>query len=270
MPYDRVLGTLYLGKGIIVRKDDSPGRIPEVQSEVDREQLVLNHLPLIKSLARRLGHLLPPSVELSDLVSAGVVGFIDALARYNPKQGAKLQTFAEFRIRGAMLDCLRGLDWAPRSLRRWTRQLERVFRALEQRLGRPPTAEELCGEMKVDLDKLNRMASEAHGATLDSLEGSTDPSGLPDRDCRRQSAVSAIRDLPLDQYETSEIREILVAAVASLPRQQRIVISLRYFEELSVLEIARTLRVNSSRVSQLHMKALCALRGMLSELVAAA
>ncbi len=231
---------------------------------------MLSHLPQITNLARRIASQLPPRVDASDLVSAGVIGFMTALARYNPKRGAQLRTFAEFRIRGAMLDCLRESDWAPRGLRKQTRILGSTCSALERKLGRTPTPDELCAEMRIRLDDLNRLVFDLQGAAVGSLDEDPKPEVGHNRECLLQSLACPAQSLPSALCQASEVRDILAAAIDTLPRQQHLVVSLRYYDELNVVEIAGILGVSSSRVSQLHSKALKALRVLLSPLELAA
>ncbi len=250
------------------RTDRKYNRLTVTRPEMDR--LVLDHLPLIKTLARRLSHLLPPNVETCDLVSAGIIGFMNAIEKYDPSRGAKLRTFAEFRIRGAMLDCLRGLDWAPRSLRQQSKKLRQACETLAQRLGREPAPEELCEEMKIGLDEMHQIERHAHTVNLTSLECRDARGDRREKACQIDSSISSPGSTPSHAYAISERRDILARAIDSLPRTQRLVISLRYYDELGTLDIARVLQVNASRVSQLHTKAISALRARLARIDAAA
>jgi RNA polymerase sigma factor for flagellar operon FliA len=241
---------------------ETPANISNVN---ERERLILENLAQVKIIAKRIHSKIPPGVELSDLVSAGILGLIDAIGKFNPSHKVRLKTFAEHRIRGAMLDSLRNLDWSPRSLRVKSRKLQAVCGALEQSLGRLPTDEEksdalgigiseyheltkMIGRMKVDsLD----MAGNNNNQKTQSLSGS-----IPDSPTGRPSAI----------FERSEISNIMSLAMDKLPKRERLIISLYYFEELTMREIGEILGVNESRISQMHTNAIHRLKEKLRSL----
>lgn len=230
------------------------------QSNAERDELILEHLPQIKYIAQRISTKLPSHVELNDLVSAGILGLLDAIEKFDPNRGVKFKTYAELRIKGAILDSLRNLDWAPRSLRKKSKDLERVHRDLEQRLGRPATDKEVCEEMEITLEEFYELVDQIKGLNLGSFQ---ELSGQDD-DKNGEPLVKYVPDAPsLDPFfvfHKSEIQGILSTAIDTLPKKERLVVSLYYFDELTMKEIGKVLGVNESRVSQLHTKAMLRLR----------
>ncbi len=226
----------------------------------EREQLILEHLPQIKYIAQRISTKLPSHVELNDLVSAGVLGLLDAIEKFDPTRGVKFKTYAELRIKGSILDSLRNLDWAPRSLRKKSKDLEKVYKDLEQRLGRPACDKEVCDEMGITLDEFYELVDQIKGLTL----GSFQELAPQDDDRNSEPLVKYIPDAPqMDPfflYHASEIHGLLGGAIDMLPKKERLVVSLYYYDELTMKEIGKVLGVNESRVSQLHTKAMLRLR----------
>lgn len=231
-----------------------------VQPNPERDELILEHLPQIKYIAQRISAKLPSHVELNDLVSAGVLGLLDAIEKFDPNRGVKFKTYAELRIKGAILDSLRNLDWAPRSLRKKSKDLERVYRELEQRFGRPATDKEVCDEMEISLEEFYELVDQIKGLNL----GSFQELASQEEDKNAEPLVKYIPDAPqLDPFfvfHKSEIQKILATAIDTLPKKERLVVSLYYFDELTMKEIGKVLGVNESRVSQLHTKAMLRLR----------
>lgn len=226
-----------------------------------RDELIDKYAPLVKYIAERLAARLPSSVEVEDLVSTGVLGLIDALDKFVPDKGVKFKTYAEFRIRGAMLDYLRRQDWAPRSMRRKERQLSQIFRDLEQRLKRPATHEEAAEEMGVSMDEFADLLNKARGLSLLSLNRTRDEGdeggelldAIPDED----------EHTPFELLKRQEIRDLIAKKINGLPEKERMVISLYYYNELTMKEIGRALNVTESRVSQLHSSAILRLKSHL-------
>lgn len=238
--------------------------------ESSRENLILHYAPLVKVMAGRVGSRLPRHVEQSDLVSYGLTGLLGAIERYDPERGVKFKTFALTRIRGAMIDALRSLDWVPRRVRKDARDLERVESGLGARLGRVPTETELADGLGLDLEALRARLLEIADSRLYSLDapllGGSDqglngeaslldvvPSpGLADP----QKALDAVQ-------ETCDLRAVLSDAIGDLPEGQQFVLACRYREDLRLGEIGEVMGVSESRVSQLHTKALISLRAVL-------
>jgi len=225
-----------------------------------REQLILEHLPQVKLIARRIHERLPESVSLDDLVSTGIVGLISAIDRFDPAQNVKLKTYAEYKIRGAILDSLRGLDWAPRQQRRRSKQIETVIAELEQRLHRSPSEEEIAAELEIPLEEYHDWLSEARGINLGSLEHHA-----PDEEGRDLLRFVADReeDWPLQLLERAELRRLLAQAISRMPYIERTVLGLYFQQELTLREIARIVNLHESRVSQLKTQAIVRLRAFL-------
>ena len=235
-------------------------------SNTERDELILEHLPQIKYIAQRISAKLPAHVELNDLVSAGVLGLLDAIDKFDESRGVKFKTYAELRIKGAILDSLRNLDWAPRSLRKKSKDLEKVYRELEQRLGRPVTDKEICDEMEITLEEFYELVDQIKGLNLGSfheLSNQEDENG-------GELLVKYVPDAPeMDPFflfHKTEIQGILATAIDTLPKKERLVVSLYYFDEMTMKEIGKVLGVNESRVSQLHTKAMLRLRTKLKKM----
>ena len=235
-------------------------------ADSERDALILEHMAQIKYIAQRISTKLPAHVELNDLVGTGVLGLLDAIEKFDPNRGVKFKTYAELRIKGAILDSLRNLDWAPRSLRKKSKDLERVCHDLEQRLGRPATDKEICDEMAVSLEEFYELVDQLKGLNLGSFQ---ELAGHDDEK-NGDPLVTYIPDAPqLDpffMFQKSEVKGILSSAIDLLPKKERLVISLYYFDELTMKEIGKVLGVNESRVSQLHTKAMLRLRSKLRKM----
>ena len=231
---------------------------PALPKVADREALIVETLPLIRQIAQRIALRLSGTVEIPDLVNAGVIGLLDAIDKFEPAKGVKFRTYAEVRIRGAILDSLRQLDWAPRSLRRKGKKLQRVREGLNQTLGRQAADEELARALGSDLEEYHALVDQLHGLKVSSLHtGELEDSGdhidfFPDDGSNN----------PQLRYETKEVARILGEAIQSLPPKERTVLSLYYFEEFTMKEIGNLLGVNESRVSQIHASATTRLRHM--------
>ena len=231
--------------------------LPAVPEPVDRDRLLLEHLPTVRYVARRIHERLPQHVELDDLISAGVVGLIDAFTKFDHSKKVQFKSYAQFRIRGAILDSLRSLDWSPRELRRKGRAVEEAIRTQTQRLGRAPSEQEIAGEMHIALNDYQALLGDLKGLEIGSLhmersEDSGDEElayipGSPEED-------------PLFRCLQGEMKQRLTDAVDDLPEKERLVLTLYYFEELTMKEIGATLGVVESRVSQIHSSAVLRLR----------
>lgn len=224
-----------------------------------REQLIVQYLPLVKRVAARMVGTLPRSIRLDDLVSAGIVGLLSALDHFDPRLGVKFETFAMNRIRGSMVDSLRELDWVPRSIRKKARQLERAMDELAQRLGRLPQDQELADSMSVSIADYHQLLDEVNVAVLLSLDDS-----LPNS----HGGNASLADLATDsqsisgqeRVEEHETKSQMVRSLRLLPEQEKLVVALYYYEELTLKEIGDVLGLTESRVSQIHSKAMLKLR----------
>jgi len=229
----------------------------------DRDALLLEHLPTVRYLARRIHERLPQHVDLEDLVSAGVVGLIDAFSKFDHSKKVQFKSYAQFRIRGAILDSLRTLDWSPRELRRKGRAVEEAIRSATQRLGRAPAEHEIATELGLALGEYQQLLGQLKGLEIGSLhmersEDSGDEElayipGSPEED-------------PLFRCMQGEMKQHLIDAIEELPEKERMVLTLYYYEELTMKEIGLTLGVVESRVSQIHSSAVLRLRSALAGL----
>lgn len=228
----------------------------------EREQLILEHMPQVRLIARRIHDRLPETVSLEDLVSTGVVGLISAIDRYDPSHGVKLKTYAEYKIRGAILDSLRGLDWAPRQQRRRSKLIELAISNLEQSLHRAPNEEEIAAELGIAVSEYRDWLTEIRGLNLGSLE-----SHPPDEDGREllRFVADSEESWPSNLLERAELRRILAQAIARMPAIERTVLGLYFQEELTLREIALVIQLHESRVSQLKTQAIARLRAFLNK-----
>lgn len=226
----------------------------------EKESLILEYAPTIKYIAQRIAARLPPHISVEDLINAGVIGLIDAIEKFDPTRDNTFKTYAEFRIRGAMLDELRGLDWVPRSVRQKESALERAYEALERRFGRSATDEEVAEKLEISLRDFYEWLNQVKGVSLLSLE----TLGMRATD---GEAINLLDILPGDDtkgpsfiFQTHRLKEIVARAIDDLPYQEKIVVSLYYYEELTMKEIGKVLEITESRVSQIHTKSILHLR----------
>jgi RNA polymerase sigma factor FliA len=232
-------------------------------NEAQCEKLLLDHLPHVQYVARRIHTRLPPQVLLEDLVHAGILGLMDAVRKYDPSKNVQLKHYAEFRIRGAILDSLRLVDWSPRALRRQSRRLEQAISQCKARLGRDPSEAEIAAELQMSLDSLQHLRGDLRGLDIESLQsGTEDSSGDPPESC----AESGDKD-PYQQALRSEMSSLLDLAIGKLAAREREVLGLYHFQELTMKEVGQMLCIGESRVSQIHTAALERLRTTLLELL---
>src|SRR6201996_2817311 len=227
-----------------------------------RERLILEHLPQVKLIARRIHERLPVSVSLDDLISTGVIGLIAAIDRYDASHDVKLKTYAEYKIRGAILDSLRGLDWAPRQQRKRAKLIEAAISSLEQQHHRMPAEEEIAAFLGLSIAEYQDWLSEAPGRTPGSLENAgTEEEGC---DLLRYLADSD-QDWPSQIVERSELERLLAEAIEKMPNLERTVLSLYYYEEMTLREIAKIVDLHESRISQLKSQAILRLRSYMQK-----
>ncbi len=222
-----------------------------------RERLILEHLPQVRLIARRIHERLPESVSLEDLISTGIVGLIQAIDNFDPRHGVKLKTYAEYKIRGAILDSLRGLDWAPRQQRRKAKQIEAAIDRLEQRWQRTPTEEEIAEELGLSIEDYREWLVDVRGVNLGSFE-------LANSDEDGRDLLAFISDgeenWPSTLVERAELERLLAEAIERMPAIERTILSLYYHEELTLREAAKVVKLHESRVSQLKSQAILRLR----------
>ena len=240
-------------------RDMDPGTNPEMTP--DQERLMIEQLPTVRYLARRIHERLPQHVEIDDLVSAGVLGLIDAFRKFDPAKKVQFRSYAQFRIRGAILDSLRMLDWGPRDLRRKGRAIEEAIRALTARTGRAPLEPEVAAELGMELGEYQQLLGELKGLEIGTLHvehsedsGEEELAYIPNKP----------EEDPLFCCLKSEMQARLASAVDRLPERERLVMTLYYYEEMTMKEIGLTLGVVESRVSQIHSSAVLHLRSLLA------
>jgi len=245
----------------------APGSVVAVSDAApDRERLLVEHLTTVRYIARRIHERLPQHVELDDLISAGVVGLIDAFSKFDHNKKVMFKSYAQFRIRGAILDSLRTLDWSPRELRRKGRAVEEAIRTATQRLGRAPSEQEIALAMELSLVDYQHLLGDLKGLEIGSLHMErTEDSG----DEELAYIPGAPEDDPLFRCLKGEMKQCLTDAIEDLPEKERLVLTLYYYEELTMKEIGLTLGVVESRVSQIHSSAVLRLRSALAGLKSA-
>jgi RNA polymerase sigma factor for flagellar operon FliA len=229
----------------------------------ERERVLMEQLPEVRYMARRIHDRLPSHVPLDDLISAGILGLIDALHKYDAGKNVQFKSYARFRIRGAILDSLREMDWSPRDLRRKARSLEQANRKLAGELGRAPSELELAGELGMELSEYQRLLGELRGLDLGSLVVQNPETEREEEICERVPQVS--EEDPFSLCLQSEMKTLLARAIGELPERERQVLNLYYFEELTLKEVGAVLGVHESRVSQIHSQIMVRLRGRLAE-----
>lgn len=232
-----------------------------------REELILTYAPLIKYIANRLASRLPPQVALDDLVSCGTVGLIDAINKFDPAKNVQFKTYAEFRIKGAMLDELRALDWVPRSVRRKVSELERAACELEGKLGRPPEDEETAEALGLEMKQYHQLLDETKSVTFLDIDYLRQKA--PDEIEGDVGEIFAADDKdPFTALNLGETRDLLAGAINELPEKEKLTVALYYHEELTMKEIGEVLGYTESRISQMHSKAMYRLRGKLKKALA--
>lgn len=235
----------------------------KTKTKLLREEIVKKYLYLVKYVAGRVAIGLPPNVEFNDLVSYGILGLFDAIEKYDVNQGNKFETYGVSRIRGAIMDELRKLDWAPRLLRKRAREIERKGRELEDRNGRAATEEELARALKMSIEDLNGIYSELNSTTFLSLDEvwQNDDGNKPIS--RLQTVEDSLITNQFSYVHQNEVKELLAQSIDTLPEKEKLVIVLYYYENLTLREIGEVLNVSESRVCQIHTKVVMRLRSHL-------
>ncbi len=232
-----------------------------VKGKADKNHLLTDHMPLVKRLAHHMKAKLPPSVEVDDLIQAGMIGLLDAISRYEETHGAQFETYAVLRIRGAMLDELRNSDWLPRSMRQNMRKIEAAMSSLQQKLGHPPSESEVAKLLKLSLTEYQDMLGDGGGHQLvyyEDFHGDEGSDSFLDR--------YAVDDAdPLKSLLDGGFRQAVIDAIDALPPREKILMGLYYEEEMNLKEIGAVMGVSESRVSQLHTQAVARLRAALRE-----
>jgi RNA polymerase sigma factor for flagellar operon FliA len=259
-----------MGQRSALRRGAAGGDYPPAVMAVsvlsaEQERVLLEHLPMVRFLARRIHERLPQHVEIEDMISAGVVGLMDAFAKFDPEKKVQFRSYAQFRIRGAILDSLRTLDWGPRELRRKGRAVEEAVRVLTAKLSRPPNEAEVAAEMGQELGAYQQLLGDLKGLEIGTLHieryedsGEEELAYVPGRP----------EDDPLFLCLRGELEDRLTGAIAELPDRERLVMTLYYYEEMTMREIGLALGVVESRISQVHASAVVHLRVALKDMAA--
>jgi RNA polymerase sigma factor FliA len=229
-----------------------------------RDRLILTYAPLVKYVAGRLGSGLPAHVDEGDLVSYGLLGLIGAIERYDPGRDIKFETYAIARIKGAIIDELRALDWVPRSVRSRAREIERAIAELEAKLGTAPTDEQIAGKIGITVEELEDSLTDISRSSIAALDELWSVSGDGDQVSLMDTIEDESGPRPAEALDETETREALAEAIARLPEREKLVVTLYYYEELTLREIGEVLGVTESRVSQLHTKAILRLKARLA------
>ncbi len=230
-----------------------------------REELIIKYAPLIKYLAGKLAMRLPPHISIDDLISSGTIGLIDAINKFDPTKNIQFKTYAEFRIRGAMLDELRSLDWVPRSVRRKIADIEKALQALQKELGRPAEDDEVAERLGLSLQEYYRVIDAIKGLSLLDLRVVRRRGFENSEDDICELIADGSRADPFTSINLSQMRDIIAKAIDELPEKERLVISLYYYEDLTMREIGEIMGYTESRISQMHTKATLRLGAALGE-----
>jgi len=235
----------------------------EKGSNVAKDKLLVEYSRLVKYISDRMSYTMPASVDKGDLMSSGIFGLIKAVETFDLSRGLKFETFASHKIRGAILDELRSLDWVPRSVRQKSKTLQRAYNSLEEELGRTPYDEEVCNHLELNNKEYSKMLSDVSPTTIISLEES-----MPGKsDSKDLMLIDTIEDInsenPLTALGFAEVKKILKESIQSLPEKEKLVIALYHFEELTLKEIGVVLDISESRVSQIHSKTILKLKSKL-------
>jgi len=224
-----------------------------------KEEIILRHLDLVKYIALRLTPRLPADISVDDLFNSGIIGLMDAIDKFDPSQEIQFKTYAKIRIKGAMLDELRAMDWVPRSLRQKSNNLQTTLSTLERKLGRQPTDEEVAADLEISLDEYFRLLDEVKSVSvlpIEILEALQESQG--------DNQLGACSENPVQSIFHAEVQAKLAEAIRSLSKNEQLVLSLYYYEELTMKEIGLILGYTESRISQIHTKAVLRLRARLA------
>lgn len=227
-----------------------------------QDQIILHFAPMVRYVASRVAMKLPQSVDVDDLYQAGILGLIDAAGKFDPKRGIKFQTYAEFRVRGSILDELRAMDWVPRTVRQSANQIESAYKTLEGQTGQPVEDKDVAAHLNMNLDEFHVHLDNVRAISIVSFDDIRPSKDSDERDILEVLADPTVED-PMEALGLGQIRVALSQAIASLPDKERLVVTLYYFEELTMSEIGAVLNLTESRISQLHSKAALRMRARL-------
>ncbi|NLE26048.1 MAG: FliA/WhiG family RNA polymerase sigma factor [Clostridiaceae bacterium] len=255
-----------MSASVIQRQQELWKKYSETKDQGIKEQLIIEYADLVKYVAGRLSIYFGSNVEYDDLVGYGVFGLIDAIDKFDLSKKVKFETYASLRIRGAIIDSIREQDWAPRSLRKKGKELERAYFELENQLGHSASDQEVADKLGITLDELNKLLQEVNLSQMISLEDYLEQNhetGFDPFSMQKES------NMPEQRLEVVELKEILADSIDKLPEKERTVVTLYYYEELTLKEISLIMKVSESRISQLHTKAIMRMRGKLERLKSA-
>ncbi len=245
---------------LLKKYKEAPNKLTQEQ----KDKLILEYAPLIRFIAQKIAIRLPSNIELDDLISSGVIGLMDAIEKYDPTRDNKFKTYAEFRVRGSILDELRAQDWVPRSVRDKAKLLDRTLIALETELGRSPTEEEAAERLQMSMSQFYDLLNEVRPVSILSIDEQSSFSTVD-----KKSILNLLEGCktsnPLNELNLKTVKDVVAKAIEDLPERQRLVLSLYYYEDLNLKEIGRVLRVTESRVSQVHAQAIARLRAKLQQ-----
>lgn len=236
---------------------------PQKMTIEQKDQLILEYAPLIKFIAQKIAARLPSNIELDDLISSGVIGLMDAIEKYDPTRDNKFKTYAEFRIRGSILDELRAQDWVPRSVRDKSKMLDKTIVELEEQLGRMPDEKEISEKLGITIEELHSLVNQVRPVSVLSIDEQPTLNNSDKKSILNILEGSKLNN-PHNQLNLKVVKDIITNAIEELPERQRLVLSLYYYEDLNLKEIGRVLRVTESRISQLHAQAVARLRAKLN------
>jgi len=251
-----------------IKKYGQPASFDEKRMDpVERERLISKYAPLVKTIAGRMAVRLPQHISQDDLKSSGLMGLLDAIDKYDHDKGVEFKSYAEFRIRGAMIDELRSMDWVPRSVRKNAKMVSEAFSRVENREMRPATDDEVAAELGIELEDFYHLLDEVRGISIiHEYDGLNHSNGIKvPIDEEDNVGIPGIDLTPLETLNHAEASRIIARAIDRLPKNERTVVSLYYYEELTMKEIGEVMGYTESRVSQLHTKAAIRLRNNLKE-----
>ena len=230
-----------------------------------RESLIAEYAPLVRTIAGRLAIKLPRHISQDDLLSSGIMGLLDAIDKFDSQKGVEFKSYAEFRIRGAMIDELRSMDWVPRSVRRNAKRLEEAYNKVEKEKMRPATDEEVAGELGLEIDRFYRLLDETRSISLIRENGENNFNHQSEKNGLGKPGHPWTIPNPLESLNRAEARDVIAETIDDLPKNERMVVALYYYEELTMKEIGKVMGYTESRVSQLHTKAIIRLRNGLKD-----
>ncbi len=233
------------------------------------DKMILEHLDIVKIIALKISARLPAGVELDDLIHSGIIGLIDAVKKYDSTKGTKFSTYASLRIRGAILDELRNMDWASRNLRQKIKEMEKVYAELEQDLGRPPESQEVADSMNISIEEFHRLLDESKGVGIGVFRYNEDDEANITDDKQLKYFASGSDNSPVLSLEKRELKRLVSGFIDELPDRERMVLSLYYIEDLNLKEIGKIMELTESRISQIRTAAIVRIRGKIARMAEA-